>query len=177
MGGIITSALQLSPRASPRASPRLINGASGPADPNALKESWQEVKKIGVEKIGAMMFIKLFELHPEAFQMFKTFRDQTEWKSSKALLSHSRLVLNVIGNALLASDQKDLQTRMFTIGSAHAVFDIKEEYFIVMKAELINQLQSHLKEKFTKEVKFSWETAFDNFEKAMKTAMASTSTK
>lgn len=155
-----------------------MNSPRPEGDPNAAKESWEEIRKVGVDKVGVAVFEKLFHDDPESFQMFKTFRDDPNWKENKGFKSHSRLVMNVIGGAV-AKDQGDEELRkiMLTIGSAHAAFAIKDIHFTIMRNELFVQLQLHLGSKFTPEVKAVWEHAYDAFVRAMKYAMTSGSVK
>ncbi len=164
MGGIVGSFnLLISPRPE--------------GNPNAAKESWEEVRRIGVDKIAVAIFEKLFEVHPDSFQMFKTFRDDPNWKENKGLKSHSKLVLNMIGGAVVKEQgEEDLKKSLLTIGSAHAVFPIKEVHFTVMKEELLVQLKIHLT-RFTPEVKAAWEHAFDAFVVAMVYTMENGSVK
>jgi hemoglobin-like flavoprotein len=167
MGGIIG-----------RGNSNLMNSPRPEGSPNAAKESWQEVRRIGIDKIGAAVFEKLFERDNEAFRMFKTFREDPNWKVNKGFISHSRIVLNVIGGAVAKEqDEEELRKIMLTIGSAHSVFPIKDIYFQIMKDELLLQLKLHLGPKFTSDVRIAWEHAYDTFVRAMKYSIVNGSVK
>lgn len=167
MGGIIGSGRN-----------NLMNSPRPEGDPSEVKNSWEEVRKIGADKIATAVFEKLFEMDPDSFQMFKTFRDDPNWRENKGFKSHSRLVLNVIGGAVVKDQgEEELKKIMLTIGSAHAMFDIKEVHFIIMKDELLVQLKLHLGDKFTPQVRMAWEHAYDAFVRAMKFAMVNGSVK
>lgn len=161
MGGIISSSLV------PK-SPRPNEGTPG----NAGRESWNEIKAIGVDKLGMAVFEKLFEVDPKVFQMFKTFREDPNWRENKAFRSHCKLVMNVLGSAVVNDQsEEELRRTMHTIGSAHSIFEITREHFAVLNKELIVQLKLLLGDKFTPAVEKAWKNAAEKFSSAMIAAM------
>lgn len=185
MGGIVSSnkggsgqgsnlAGSNTSRDSANNSPRDVKGTGGkhPHASDAIKESWQIIKKIGADVVGVAVFIKLFESDPQTFQMFKTFRDDQDWKDSKAFKFHSKAFINVIGSAVVnVQSEEEIGTTMHTIGAAHSLFDIRNEHFDILHDELIKQLRLHLQEKFTKEVEKAWNEAYEHVGHAMKFSM------
>lgn len=134
----------------------------GPAS-TAVKDSWKDIKKQGlVDTIGMAVFVKLFEHDPETFQMFKTFRDDKDWKEAKGFKFHSKTVINVIGNAVSNNqDEETVRDQFSAIGTAHSFFDIKPRHFDIMRDELLKQLELHLKTKFKSEVREAWSQGYD----------------
>jgi hemoglobin-like flavoprotein len=166
MGGIVTK------REGPKSEP------IEPVSVEQLKESWQAVKAYGVDKMGVLLFIKLFDSDPDTFSMFKTFRDEKDWKESKAFHFHSKAFLNVVGGALVNVQTEDaLGKTMHTLGSAHSLFDIRKEHFEILKKELMIQLELLLKDKFTPGVRKEWTTAYENVMRAMMFSMSHASGK
>jgi hemoglobin-like flavoprotein len=135
-------------------------------------ESWKKVKELGVEKIGMAMFMHLYEKDPATFQMFKTFRDDTNWKESKGFKSHSKIVITVIGNAVgNETGESKMKTTLQNIGTAHSLFPIKPLHFDYMKEGMMQKLRASLGESFTEEVEASWSDSFDVFANAMKESL------
>lgn len=143
--------------------------AKSPAEPAegspeydaAMKETWQIIKK-QADVIGRAIFAKLFEEDPKTFQMFKSFRERMDWTESKGFKAHSRTVMNVIGShvAKLQSEE-ELKTTIRTMGAAHSFFDITQRHFDIMRESLVEQLELHLKEKLTPNIKKGWLKAYD----------------
>eukprot|EP01031_Cornospumella_fuschlensis_P030547 gene30547-36918_t len=152
--------------------------AANPKSSQAVKDSWQFVKKGGAEKLGMKLFIKLFEVDPETFQMFKTFREEENWQQSKAFTFHSKSFINVIGSAVNNHQgEAEVSRTMHTLGAAHSFFAIRQEHFDAIRAELLIQLRLLLDKQFTKDVEMAWMEAYDLVAKCMLHAMQHSSTR
>jgi len=135
-------------------------------------DSWKKVKEYGVEKIGMAMFNNLFIKDPESFQMFKTFRDDQNWKDSKGFKSHSKIVVTVIGNAVgNETGESKMKTTLQNIGQAHALFLIQPHHFGYMREAMMDKLREVLGDEFTHEVQESWGDSYDVFADAMKESL------
>lgn len=142
----------------------------------AVKESWDLVKKHGAEHVGMEIFLKLFDKYPAVFQMFKSFREEPNWRETKGFKFHSKTVVNVIGSAVVnVQTEEALRDTIHSVGTAHSFFDIRDEHFAFIKVELMVQLEGLLKEKFTAEVRTAWSTAYDHVMGAMVYAMKNNS--
>lgn len=173
MGGIISKSTTTTKTIKPETSKSEVS-----RDMDNLKQIWADVKMIGVEQIGMDVFKVLFKKYPDTFHMFKSFSDEIKWEEHRGFRVHSKTFLNVIGNALTSiQTEEELASTMTTIGAAHSYFPIKEEHFVILKDELMNQLRLQLKERFTPEVEKAWCSAYDRVMDAMFHSILHSSTK
>ncbi|RYG70355.1 globin [archaeon] len=186
MGGIISSSpkpkeLAVVPTVATNGNSSMANIkkiAANPKSSQAVRDSWQAVKKLGAEKLGTKLFMKLFEVDPDTFQMFKTFREEEDWQKSKAFTFHSKSFVNVIGSAVNNHQGESEVTRtMHTLGAAHSFFAIRQEHFDTLRAELLIQLRAVLDKQFSQEVEQAWMKGYDLVAKCMLHAMQHSSTR
>lgn len=161
MGGIISNKFE------DLASKQTVNTVT----PDII-ESWSLIREYGSEKIAMEVFKTLYDRDPEIFSLFKSFCNDPKWSSSRGFRIHSKTVMNVLGSALVnIQTEEEVISAMATVGTLHTTFSIGSRHFELLKNELILQLEQHLKEKFTPEVKAAWILAYNRVAKGMQFAM------
>jgi hypothetical protein len=64
-----------------------------------VQKSWEEVKKLGLENVGVLLFKNVFTAAPEALSFF-SFKDLPDLYESKAFKRHGKSVVTTVGAAV-----------------------------------------------------------------------------
>jgi hypothetical protein len=59
-------------------------------DNKLVQESWAKVEALGLETVGVLFFMRIFEISPGAVKMF-SFRDEPNVSSADARATHEHL--------------------------------------------------------------------------------------
>merc|ERR1712203_546254 len=113
-----------------------------------VETSWMKVEALGTETVGLLLFKKIFELAPEALQLF-SFKDEPGVLTSQKLKKHGVKVVNFLGAAIGGLRDNDrLVPLVQDMGLRHLDFNIcpkknarHREYYQVVGQALIITLQ------------------------------------
>uniref|UniRef100_A0A8D0L7P3 Globin domain-containing protein n=1 Tax=Sphenodon punctatus TaxID=8508 RepID=A0A8D0L7P3_SPHPU len=136
-----------------------------------IQESWK-ILHDDIARVGIIVFIRLFETHPECKDVFFLFRDiddLQQLKMSKDLQSHGLRVMSFIEKSVARLDQEDkLEQLAFELGRSHCRYNAPPKYYEYVGTQFIGAVQPILKEKWTPEVEKAWETLFKYVTDTMK---------
>ncbi|XP_033014708.1 cytoglobin-2-like [Lacerta agilis] len=128
-----------------------------------IRESWKILHK-DIARVGVIVFVRLFETHPECKDVFFQFRDiddLQQLKMSKELQAHSLRVMSFIEKSVARLDQVEkLEHLAFELGRSHFRYKAPPKYYEYIGAQFIQAVQPILKEHWTPEVEKAWESLF-----------------
>ncbi|XP_032870405.1 neuroglobin-like [Amblyraja radiata] len=150
--------------------PAEVPGLSG-RQKQLLRASW-DVLQQDIARVGVIMFIRLFETHPECkdvFFLFSDIDDLQQLKMSKELQSHGLRVMSFIEKSVARLDQEDkLEQLAFHLGCSHCRYNAPPKYYPYIGAQFIAVVKPILKEQWTAEVEDAWECLFNYLTSTMK---------
>ena len=127
---------------------------------NILVKSWQDCKKIGVIKIGALTFKTVFAQSPEAFELF-SFASDPKWETSHHFEHHCKVFVNVIGNAIETLTKPDLLLhRLGFLGYIHKMRETTQEQFDFVEEIFLNSLETCLAENWSPKHREAWKALY-----------------
>ncbi|XP_069766222.1 x globin [Narcine bancroftii] len=136
-----------------------------------VRESW-DVLHQDIARVGIIMFIRLFETHPECKDVFFLFRDiddLQQLKMNKELQSHGLRVMSFIEKSVARLDQEEkLEQLAFELGRSHCRYNAPPKYYKYVGVQFMAVVKPILKEKWTPEVEEAWECHFDYLTTVMK---------
>mmetsp|Transcript_28200 Transcript_28200/g.43443 ORF Transcript_28200/g.43443 Transcript_28200/m.43443 type:complete len:163 (-) Transcript_28200:121-609(-) len=131
-------------------------------------DSWEAVRRLPdyEEIVGKKLFIKLFQLEPDAKAIFGFGKIGTgngeelpkELIDSKRFTTHAKYFIQMIDKALgmLGPDIELLTEILLDLGKKHVNYGVKPEYFPSMGRALIHSVQTVLGDGFTEDMKDAW---------------------
>ncbi|XP_072130872.1 x globin [Mobula birostris] len=145
----------------PASSPRPVLSE---AQKQLVRESW-EILHQDIARVGIIMFIRLFETHPECkdvFFLFRDIEDLQQLRMSKELQSHGLRVMSFIEKSVARLSQEEkLEQLAFELGRSHCRYNAPPKYYKYVGVQFIAVVKPILKEKWTPEVEEAWENLFD----------------
>ncbi|XP_051242523.1 x globin [Dicentrarchus labrax] len=136
-----------------------------------IKESWKVIRD-DIAKVGIIMFVRLFETHPECKDVFFLFRDVEDLerlRSSRELRAHGLRVMSFIEKSVARLDQLErLEALALELGKSHYHYNAPPKYYSYVGAEFICAVQPILKERWTAELEEAWKTMFQYVTSLMK---------
>ncbi|XP_053700796.1 x globin [Synchiropus splendidus] len=128
-----------------------------------IKESWRVIRD-DIAKVGIIMFVKLFETHPECkdvFFLFRDVKDLEKLRSSRELRAHGLRVMSFIEKSVARLDQPErLEVLAVELGKSHFHYNAPPKYFGYVGAEFICAVQPILREQWSDELETAWKTLF-----------------
>uniref|UniRef100_A0A8D0DSV4 Globin domain-containing protein n=1 Tax=Salvator merianae TaxID=96440 RepID=A0A8D0DSV4_SALMN len=125
--------------------------------------SWEILHK-DIARVGVIVFIRLFETHPEckdAFFLFRDIDDLQQLKMSRELQAHGLRVMSFIEKSVARLEQEEkLEQLAFELGRSHFRYKAPPKYYEYVGTQFIQAVQPILKEEWTPEVEKAWETLF-----------------
>lgn len=135
---------------------KFSSGLPSATQVDAVTASWDKAAALGAETVGVLLFKRIFEIAPEALQLF-SFKDEPDLYESAALKKHGVLVVSTVGKAVAGlKDLEKLAPVLKNLGKAHAGKGIVAAHYDVVGQALIDTLQAGLGDDFTDEVKGAW---------------------
>ncbi|XP_032355752.1 x globin [Etheostoma spectabile] len=148
-------------------------GAAYPSEDQIqmIKESWKVIQD-DIAKVGIIMFVRLFETHPECKDVFFLFRDVEDLerlRTSRELRAHGLRVMSLIEKSVARLDQLErLEALALELGKSHYHYNAPPKYYSYVGAEFICAVQPILKERWTAELEEAWKTMFQLVTSLMK---------
>ncbi|XP_053567815.1 neuroglobin-1-like [Bombina bombina] len=128
-----------------------------------LVESWRLIQE-DIAKVGVIMFIRLFETHPECKDVFFLFRDVDDLqalRASKNMRAHGLRVLSFVEKSVARINHPmRLQELVLELGRSHFTYNAQPKYYQYVGAEFIAAVRPILKENWTVDVEESWKSLF-----------------
>ncbi|XP_038641794.1 neuroglobin-like isoform X1 [Scyliorhinus canicula] len=124
-----------------------------------VQRSWKILHQ-DIARVGVIMFIRLFETHPECKDVFFLFRDIDDLQQlrlSKELQSHGLRVMSFIEKSVARLEQEDkLEQLAFELGRSHCRYNAPPKYYEYVGVQFIAVVKPILKENWTPEVEEAW---------------------
>ncbi|KAG9336543.1 hypothetical protein JZ751_002890 [Albula glossodonta] len=97
-----------------------------------IKESWKVIQE-DIAKVGIIMFVRLFETHPECKDVFFLFRDVEDLerlRTSKELRAHGLRVMSFIEKSVARLDHLErLDQLALELGKSHYRYNAPPKYY------------------------------------------------
>ncbi|XP_053331274.1 uncharacterized protein LOC128505017 [Spea bombifrons] len=128
-----------------------------------LTESWRLIQE-DIAKVGVIIFIRLFETHPECKDVFFLFRDVDDLdglRRSKELRAHGLRVLSFVEKSIARLDNVTrLEELALKLGRSHYRYNAPPRYYQYVGMEFISAVRPILKDKWTPDVEEGWKGLF-----------------
>ncbi|KAL6478043.1 hypothetical protein MHYP_G00138780 [Metynnis hypsauchen] len=157
--------------------PRQVNESRGEEEHlteeqiGMIKVSWKVIQE-DIAKVGIIMFVRLFETHPECKDVFFLFRDVEDLerlRTSKELRAHGLRVMSFIEKSVARLDQLErLDMLAVELGKSHYRYNAPPKYYGYVGTEFICAVRPILKEKWTPELEKAWKTLFQYITRLMR---------
>eukprot|EP00930_Biecheleria_cincta_P077404 TRINITY_DN6469_c0_g1_i1.p1 TRINITY_DN6469_c0_g1~~TRINITY_DN6469_c0_g1_i1.p1 ORF type:complete len:380 (-),score=89.18 TRINITY_DN6469_c0_g1_i1:120-1259(-) len=137
-----------------------------------VQMSWERVKELGTDRIGAFFYQQFFVLEPEAVKLFplavrQRYQDWTCEGEEPEVLSPSSdspalrklwgKFIDAVGSAVAGMhDLQMLVPMLQQLGMRHLGYGLEPHYFKVAEKVLIEALKFNLGDIFTKDVEMAW---------------------
>ncbi|KAK5618037.1 hypothetical protein CRENBAI_023197 [Crenichthys baileyi] len=136
-----------------------------------VKDSWKVIRD-DIAKVGIIMFVRLFETHPECKDVFFLFRDVQDLerlRTNRELRAHGLRVMSFIEKSVARLDQPErLEALAVELGKSHYHYNAAPKYYNYVGAEFICAVQPILKERWTTELEEAWKMMFQYLTSLMK---------
>jgi len=134
-----------------------------------IQGSWKLASKLGAETVGVLLFKHIFELAPEALQLF-SFKDEKSVYESKRLKSHAVKVVTTVGVAVDGLNKLDeLVPVLKELGLKHVGFGVQPAHYEVVGKALMMTLKAGLLTDLTPAHEAAWQKCY----KILSTTMVS----
>ncbi|XP_046580589.1 non-symbiotic hemoglobin 1-like [Haliotis rubra] len=136
-------------------------------------ESWQIIQE-DISKVGVVMFMKLFETHPDVQDVFYPFKGQSseDLKYSSQLKSHALRVMGTVEKCLARiNDPKKLVELLHDLGARHVMYNARVDYIDLIGPQFIWAIQPVVGDKWNPELEQAWSDVFKFISHIMKEAM------
>ncbi|XP_051264236.1 neuroglobin-like [Dicentrarchus labrax] len=136
-----------------------------------IKQSWKEIQD-DISRVGVIMFIRLFETHPECKDVFFMFRDVDDLetlRTSRELRAHGLRIMSFIEKTVARIDQDErLDQLILDLGRKHHRYNALPKYYKFVGAEFIRAVQPVLKERWSSDLEEAWKILFLYISRTMK---------
>ncbi|XP_051941889.1 x globin isoform X2 [Hippocampus zosterae] len=100
-----------------------------------INESWKVIRD-DIAKVGIIVFVRLFETHPECKDVFFLFRDVKDLerlRTSRELRAHGLRVMSFIEKSVARLDQLErLEALAEELGKSHYHYNAPPQYYSTM---------------------------------------------
>ncbi|XP_070000482.1 uncharacterized protein glob1 [Penaeus vannamei] len=138
-----------------------------------VKRTWKIIEE-SVAKVGVVLFMGLFETHPDVQEVFIPFRGlpMEEVQQSKELRAHALRVMGFMEKAVRRLDQPDkLVPLIQECGRNHCRYGAQVQHVELVGPEFIRAIRPALEGEWTPEVEMAWALLLQNIAYVMKEAM------
>mmetsp|Transcript_12393 Transcript_12393/g.19338 ORF Transcript_12393/g.19338 Transcript_12393/m.19338 type:complete len:250 (+) Transcript_12393:1460-2209(+) len=131
-----------------------------------LKKTWAIAQ--GVPNIGVKIFENLFDIAPEALELFP-FKDEPNLFEGESMKKHASNVMNAIGMAIEGIDKLEPALPTLTsLGANHLGYKgVEIFHFELLHSAIQFTLEEALGTEYTEDVRDSWATAFNIIKNVM----------
>lgn len=124
-----------------------------------VTRTWKLVEA-NLEASGIAFFKRIFEIAPEALQLF-SFKDEPNLYESEKLKTHATKVMTTVGVAVAGLvDVAKLVPVLKGLGKKHVAYGVVEAHYEVVGAALLHTLENGLGEHWTPAVKEAWTSVY-----------------
>eukprot|EP01064_Diplonema_japonicum_P034804 TRINITY_DN7342_c0_g1_i1.p1 TRINITY_DN7342_c0_g1~~TRINITY_DN7342_c0_g1_i1.p1 ORF type:complete len:732 (+),score=155.04 TRINITY_DN7342_c0_g1_i1:1404-3599(+) len=132
------------------------NLATNESNMMIVRDTWKQLRSVGLKEIGVLLFRTMFEKHPEYLQFFP-WGSQKRVYESKGMADHGLQVMTAVDKAVTdLSKAHEVAHILHELGKTHIRFGIKKPMFDVMATAFDVTLRSVLQERYTPQVRYAW---------------------
>ncbi|XP_028253776.1 neuroglobin-like [Parambassis ranga] len=128
-----------------------------------IRQSWREIQE-DVSRVGIIMFVRLFETHPECKDIFFIFKDVDDveaLRTSRELRAHGLRTMSFIEKTVARIDQDErLEQLILELGRKHYRYSASPKYYEYVGTEFIRAIQPVLKERWSPALEEAWKMLF-----------------
>ncbi|XP_071455056.1 uncharacterized protein [Hetaerina americana] len=138
-----------------------------------LEETWKELEE-NIARVGVIMYIGLFETHPDVQEVFMSFQgiELEELKHSKQLRSHALRVMGFVQKTVARLHEPEkLDVLLRELGKKHYGYSAKQEYIDLIGPQFIQAIKPSLEDKWSPELHDAWSQLFAYMSAVMKAEM------
>ncbi|XP_025105346.1 non-symbiotic hemoglobin 1-like isoform X1 [Pomacea canaliculata] len=136
-------------------------------------ESWKIIQQ-DIAKVGVVMFVGLFETHPDVQDIFIPFKGkklEDLWTSTD-LKSHVLRVMGTVEKCLARiHEPAKMESILHELGVKHLLLNIRVEYLDLIGPQFIKAVRPAMGDLWTPEVESAWANLFRLITHIMKEAM------
>ncbi|CAK0893042.1 unnamed protein product, partial [Prorocentrum cordatum] len=123
---------------------------------SVIETTWKQAAALGAETVGVLLFKQIFDIAPQALQLF-AFKDEPNLYDSPKLKGHGVKVVTTV-DAVVNSvrDLEALKPTLQDLGLRHVGYGVLPPHYDVVGQALLRTLKLGLKDAFTKEVEAAW---------------------
>uniref|UniRef100_UPI00358E2BAD neuroglobin-like n=1 Tax=Myxine glutinosa TaxID=7769 RepID=UPI00358E2BAD len=143
----------------------LVSPAERPneAQRELVKDSWRALQQ-DIARVGVIIFVRLFETHPECKDIFFQFRDMDDLhklKRSRQLKAHGLRVMSFIEKTVARLEQEAvLEALILDLGRKHYRYNAAAKYYMFVGLEFIDTIRPFFEDKWTTELEEAWKALF-----------------
>ncbi|XP_048752325.2 neuroglobin-like isoform X2 [Ostrea edulis] len=151
----------------------LIEPTLSETEVRILEESWKTLKK-DISRVGVVMFMNLFQTHPEVQDAFLPFQQlaKEDMEHSSILRSHALRVMGTVDKCLtrIRTPEK-LQNLMHELGERHMNYNARYDFIDLVGSQFVHAIKPHLEDCWSKELEEAWLQLFKVMSYHMKKGM------
>ncbi|KAK3597356.1 hypothetical protein CHS0354_034600 [Potamilus streckersoni] len=139
-----------------------------------IMESWNIIQT-DMAKVGVVMFMNLFETHPDVQDVFMPFKGLTreELRQNSELKTHALRVMGTVEKCLARiNEPKKVIEMLHDLGARHIMYTAKVDYIDLIGPQFILAIAPNLGDKWTTEAEEAWSDLFKMIACVMKGAMS-----
>lgn len=140
---------------------------------NLVVQTWN-ILRDDLAKIGVVMFMKLFETHPDVQDVFMPFKGMAkeDMQHSSQLRAHALRVMDIVEKCLAEIDDSNkVEAMLHELGSRHVMYNAKVDYIDLIGPQFIWAIQPAIGDHWNQEVEEAWSDFFKLISFCMKEAM------
>ncbi|XP_014786974.1 uncharacterized protein LOC106881192 [Octopus bimaculoides] len=137
-------------------------------------ETWKIVQ-CNMARVGVVMFMNLFETHPDVRDVFMPFRGLAteDMKQNSRLISHAFRVMGTVEKCLARiNEPRRLEDMLKNLGARHVMYNAKVDYIDLIGPQFILAIKPEVGDHWSLEVEEAWSDLFKLITHIMKAAMA-----
>eukprot|EP01059_Diplonema_ambulator_P023899 TRINITY_DN3954_c0_g1_i1.p1 TRINITY_DN3954_c0_g1~~TRINITY_DN3954_c0_g1_i1.p1 ORF type:complete len:1187 (+),score=234.24 TRINITY_DN3954_c0_g1_i1:51-3611(+) len=121
-----------------------------------VKDTWKELRAVGMKEVGTLLFRNLFTRSPDFLQLFPWGVEKNVYES-KGLHDHGLQVMTAIDKAVTdLSHAHEVAHILHELGKTHIRYGIKQHMFDVMSEAFDTTFRQILQERYTPQVRYAW---------------------
>eukprot|EP01059_Diplonema_ambulator_P018797 TRINITY_DN3140_c0_g4_i1.p1 TRINITY_DN3140_c0_g4~~TRINITY_DN3140_c0_g4_i1.p1 ORF type:complete len:1154 (+),score=377.18 TRINITY_DN3140_c0_g4_i1:373-3462(+) len=132
------------------------NLATNESNMMIVRDTWKQLRSVGLKEIGVLLFRNMFEKHPEYLQYFPWGNERHVYES-KGMADHGLQVMTAVDKAVTdLAKSHEVAHILHELGKTHLRFGIKKPMFDVMAQAFDITFRSALQELYTPQVRYAW---------------------
>ncbi|XP_046381363.1 non-symbiotic hemoglobin 1-like [Haliotis rufescens] len=136
-------------------------------------DTWQIIQK-DIARVGVVMFMRLFETHPDVQEVFMPFKGKSkeDLSHSAQLKAHALRVMGTVEKCLARiNEPKKMEELLHDLGAKHVMYNARVDYIDLIGPQFLWAIQPAMKDSWTPEIEQAWSDLFKLISHIIKEAM------